>query len=245
MKKKRRYKRGYPVAILVGFEEDSAVLWRIFSRIVKRHSRITASTDRTSKPALYNFHESVVDALRPVLAEGVRSVLITAPPKKTYGNEFLDHLRKHHAYLLRSKGPNAAVFTELSGSATQLHEVNTLVNTLKFRNLLSKTTSEEAEHLVNMLENHLFRRTSSTNVLYELDAIENVIYQRAALETMSNSYLILTDQYLSSSTAKTRLHRLLQISQNQHVKTLIVRSDTPAGHRIKQLGGVVFFTLAS
>lgn len=243
MKKKRRYKRGYPIAILVGFDEDSAVLWRIFSRIVKPHSRVTVSTNRASKPALYNFHELVVSALRPVLAEGVRSILVTAPPKMTYGKEFLDHLQKHHAYLLQSKGPNAAVFTELSGSAMQLHEVNTLVNTLKFRKLLSQTTSEEAEHFVNMLENHLFRKTSSTTVLYELDAIENVIYRRAALENMRNSYIILTDQYLSGSTSKARLHRLLQISHNQHVKTLIVRSDTRAGHRIKQLGGVVFFTL--
>jgi stalled ribosome rescue protein Dom34 len=54
---------------------------------------------------------------------------------------------------------------------------------------------------------------------------------------------MLTDKYLADSEDKSRIHRLLQISQNRKVKTRIVNVETPAGKRISQFGGVIFFTI--
>ena len=99
MKRKSRYRRGYPVAILVDFEDNYAVLWNIFSRVVKQSMKIKLEGKRTDEKALYNFHESVIEALKPVLNEGVKSIVVTSPTKTTYASNFLDHIQKHHRYL--------------------------------------------------------------------------------------------------------------------------------------------------
>jgi len=67
MKRKRRYKRGYPVAVLVGFEDDYAIIWQVFSHVAKLSIRLKLEGKRTDERVLYNFHESVVSALKPVL----------------------------------------------------------------------------------------------------------------------------------------------------------------------------------
>ena len=102
MKRKRRYIRGYPVAVLVGFKDDHAVLWRIFSRVVKLFLRLEPDGKRTDEKALYNFHESIVNALKPLLKEGIRSIVIAAPARTNYTRDFLEHVQKHHRYLLQS-----------------------------------------------------------------------------------------------------------------------------------------------
>ena len=105
------------MAVLVGFENDRAVLWHVFSHIVKLQLTLELSGKRADEQDLYNFHESVVDALRPSLKEGIRSIIVAAPTKTTYAKNFLDHIQRHHAYLTRSKGASIAVFAELVGSA--------------------------------------------------------------------------------------------------------------------------------
>jgi len=242
VKRKRRYRRGYPVAVLVGFEDDHAVLWRIFSHVVKLSLRLELDGKRTDERVLYNFHESVVSALKPVLKEGVRSVVVTAPMKTTYAANFLDHVRKHHRYLIQSKSPNRANFAELIGSADDHIKVAELVKTKEFTNLIVETTSEEADQVVNSLDKHLYGNSNNSVVLYSLKEIEDIIYDRGKRNEFGTAYLLLTDQYLADSKEKSRIHRLLQISKNKKVKTRIVNAETPAGNRISQFGGIIFFS---
>jgi stalled ribosome rescue protein Dom34 len=243
VKRKRGYKRGYPVALLVGFEDDHAVLWQVFSHVVKLHLTLELGGKRTDERVLYNFHESVVDALRPVLKEGVRSVVVAAPMKTTYAVDFLGHVRKHHAYLIQSKSPDRATFAELVGSADQPHRVAELVKTKEFRKLIADTTSGEVDHIVDALERHLYSVDSDSVVLFSLKEIEDMVYNRERQNDFRTEYLMLTDKYLADSEYKNRIHRLLQISKNKKVKTRIVDAETPAGKRISQLGGIVFFTM--
>ena len=242
-RRKQGYKRGYPVALLVGFESDHAVLWQVFSNVVKLHLKVNLDGKRTDERALYNFHESVVDALRPVLKEGVRSIVVTAPMKTTYAQDFMEHVRKHHTYLMQSKMPNRATFAELVGSADQPHKVAELVKTKEFLRLIAETTSEEADHVVNALEKHLFSTDSNSVVLYSLKEIEDMVYDRDMHNDLRTEFLMLTDKYLADSKDKNRINRLLQISKNRKVKTRIINVETPAGKRISQFGGIVFFTM--
>ena len=242
-KRKQGYKRGYPVALLAGFEDDRAVLWQVFSHVVKLHLKLELGGKRTDETVLYNFHESVVDALRPMLQEGVRSIVVTAPRKTTYASDFLDHVRKHHAYLIQSKRPNKASFAELVGSADHPHEVAELVKTKEFLKLIAETTSGEADHIVNALEKHLYSINSSCVVLFSLKEIEDMVYDPERNNDFRTEYLMLTDKYLADSEDKNRIHRLLQISKNTKVRTRIVNAETHAGKRISQFGGLVFFTI--
>jgi stalled ribosome rescue protein Dom34 len=120
-----------------------------------------------------------------------------------------------------------------------------LVKTKEFRKLIAETTSGEADHIVNALEKRLFGIDSNSIVLYTLEEIEDMVYGREKRDDLRTGYLMLTDEYLAVSKDKNRIHRLLQISENRKVKTRIVNAETPAGKRISQFGGVVFFTTAT
>jgi len=242
VKRKRRIKRGYPVALLVGFEDDHAVMWQVFSHVVKLSLRLELDGKRTDERVLYNFHESVVDALKPVLKEGIRSIVVAAPVRTTYAADFLEHVKKHHRYLIQSKSPNRANFAELVGSADNHIKVAELVKTKEFSKLIAETTSEEADHIINVLEKHLYSTGDNTIVLYSLKEIEDIVYDRGKRNELGTAHLLLTDQYLANSKQKNRIHRLLQISRNKKVKTRIVNAETSAGNRISQFGGIIFFS---
>jgi stalled ribosome rescue protein Dom34 len=237
---RRRYKRGYFVAVLIGFEEKRAVLWQIFSKIVKHH--VTVEMDINDKKNLYNFRESVMDKLRPLLREGVRSIIITAPMKTNYAKDFLVHVQKHHQWLFQEDSSNNATFGELVGSAVQLHEVSELIKTKEFRSLLSETTSEDADHIIDTLEKRLNETDGSSVILYSIKDIEELVYNQLEHSKLKPEYIILTNKYLADTKEKNRVHRLLQISKNKNIKTRIVKVETKAGVRLSQFGGLVCFT---
>jgi stalled ribosome rescue protein Dom34 len=243
MKQKKSYRQGYPVALLVGFESDHAVLWQVFSKVVKLHSKLTLNGKKTDEKSIYNFHESVINALRPKLEEGVRSVVVTAPLKTTYAQDFLDHVQKHHTYLIQTNKLNRTTFAKLVGSADEPSKVAELVKTKEFSRLITETTSEEADNIVSTLEKHLFSESSTSIVLYTLKEIEDIVYSREKPKDFRTEYLVLTDKYLADSQNKNRINRLLQISKNRKVKTRVFNAETTAGKRINQFGGIVFFTI--
>ena len=84
----KAYRRGYPVAVLVGIEQNHAALWHVFSQVAKHQQTIPLNGGRSDPKAVYSFHESIVNALRPTLKEGVRSIIIASPAKTSYAQEF-------------------------------------------------------------------------------------------------------------------------------------------------------------
>jgi stalled ribosome rescue protein Dom34 len=237
--RRRRYRRGYPLAVLVGLEERRAVLWRVFSEVVKLDDTVERGRE-AEREGLYDFHESIVNALRPILKEGVKSIVIAAPARTDYAASFLDHIRKHHAWLVR-EGPNAATFGELIGSAGQLHEVHELVKTKRFRDVMAETTSRDAESIVATLEKSLDSDDGGTVVWYSLEEIEDLVYGRHEQSGPSPEHVVLTDKYLAKTKNRGRILRLLQISKNIGVKTTIVNAETRAGLRLSQFEGLVCF----
>ena len=227
------------MAILAGLEDDRAVLWKVFSNVVKPEKTVWVAGTRNDPKAAYNFHESIVNALRPTLKEGVRSVILASPAKTSYGQRFLDHIHGHHAWLIQ--GSNKATFSEITGSAGTLAEVAALTRTPSFRRLLCETTSEETEDLIDTLEKRLNASNKDKLVLYSLTEIEDLILGPQKPGRPTPEYLMLTDEYLSNSREKNRIHRLLQIATNLNVKTRIVDRESTAGLRLKQLGGMVCF----
>ena len=238
-KRRRRYKRGYPLAVLVGLEERRAVLWRVFSEVVKLDGTVERGPE-AERGKLYDFHESIVNALRPALKEGVKSIVVAAPARTDHAKNFLDHVRKHHAWLIH-EGPNAATFGELVGSAVQLHDVHELVRTKRFRDVIGETTSRDAENIAAALEKSLDLDDSGTVVSYSLEEIEDLVYGRQEQSRPRPEHLVLTDKYLADTKNRGRIPRLLQISKNMGIKTTIVNAETGTGLRLSQLGGLVCF----
>jgi stalled ribosome rescue protein Dom34 len=245
LKRSRRYRRGYPVAILVGFEDDYAVLWNVFSRVVKQSLKLKLEGKRTDEKVLYNFHQSVVEALKHLIKEGIKSIIVTAPQKTTYTSDFITHVQKHHRYLLNNKSPNRTNFAELEGSANNFVAVAELIKSKKFTDLLFKTTSEEADHIVGILEKCLYANKKYDSIMYTLKEIENTVIAKKKNDEMGTEYLLLTDKYLSENMSKNRIHRLMQIANNKNIKTRIIDIESSAGSRISQFGGIVFFSTSS
>jgi stalled ribosome rescue protein Dom34 len=242
MKTKKGYKRGYPVSLLIGFKHDGAMLWEVFSHVVKPQCTLRIEeSSRDDQKALYNFHESIIKALKPYFGEGVRSTVIVAPPRTNYGKEFLEHVRKHHYYLIEPNTSNRVIFTELDGSAVQPNEVAELVKTLGFRESVEDVTSAEANGIIRELEKTISCTNETSQAIFSLKEIEEAIYKQDSSQESEERYLVLTDKYLANATDKKRIHRLLQISNNKKVKTRIVNGETPAGKRISQFGGIILF----
>jgi stalled ribosome rescue protein Dom34 len=233
-KGRRRYRRGYPLAVLVGLEERRAVLWRVFSEVVKLDTTVERGGE------LYDFHESIVNALRPAFKEGIRSIVVVAPARTDYARSFLDHVRKHHTWLVRG-GPNVATFGELIGAAGQLHEVHELVRAKAFREMIGETTSRDADNIAKVLEKGLSSEESSIVVSYSLEQIEDLVYGQERHDSLRPEHVVLTDKYLADTKNRARILRLLQISKNNGIKTTIIKAESSAGVRLSQLGGLVCF----
>ena len=237
MRPKKRYKRGYPVAILIALEEDKAALWKVYSEVAKPESTLHINGARNNPKALYNFHESIINTLRPTLKEGVRSIILAAPARTNHDQEFINHLREHHTWL--TQGPNKAALSTIAGSASTPSQVAALARTPIFRQLISETAVEETENLIEILEKRLNVSEKNNLVLFSLEEAENLILKQQKPNTPKPEYLLLTNRYLKDSHQKNRLHRLMQIANNRKVKTRIISSESPAGLRLAQLGGLV------
>jgi stalled ribosome rescue protein Dom34 len=237
LKPKRRYKRGYPVAILLGLEEDNAVLWKVFSQVVKPQNTLHINGTRNNPKALYNFHESIINALRPTLKEGVRSIILASPARTNHSQEFINHVCEHHKWL--TQGSNKAAFSTITGSASTPAQVAALTRTPSFRQLITETTQEETENLIEILEKRINTTNNNNLVLFSLEEAEKLILKKQKPSEPKPEYLMLTDRYLADNRQKNRLHRLTQIAANRKVKTRIINAESPAGKRLTQLGGFI------
>jgi stalled ribosome rescue protein Dom34 len=231
----KAYRRGYPVAILLGMDIDHAVLWQVFSQVAKHQQSLSLNGVRGDPKAVYNFHESIVNALRPTLKEGVRSVIIASPNKTSYAQEFVNHIKAHHTWLLQ--GANKAAFSTITGSASTPQQVAALTKTTTFKELISETTAQETENLLEILEKRL--NAADNLVLFSLQEAENFILYTQAEGKPKPEYLMLTDEYLSKSRQKYRVQRLMQVAANKGVKTRVISAESTAGKRLTQLGGIV------
>ena len=231
----KAYRRGYPVAVLVGIEQNHAALWQVFSQVAKQQETIPLNGGRSDPKAAYSFHESIVNALRPTLKEGVRSIVIASPSKTTYAQEFVNHIKSHHTWLLQ--GANKAVFSTITGSASSPTQVAALTKTSSFKELISETTAQETENLLEILEKTL--NAADNMVLFSLQEAENFILNPQAEGKPKPEYLMLTDEYLSKSRQKYRVQRLMQVAANKGVKTRVISAESTAGSRLTQLGGIV------
>lgn len=229
------YRRGYPVAVLAGIEQAQAAIWKIYSNVAKPEATIRLQGNRSDTKALYSFHEAIVNALRPTLKEGVKSIIIAAPQKTSYSQDFLSHVKGHHAWLLQ--GQNKASFKQILGSATTPEQVRVLAGSAGFKQSVSDTTLMETESIREILEKRL--NTADNLVLFSLEEAEDAIYSPEVPGKPQPEYLLLTDNYLAKDRRKARINRLIQIAQNKKIKTRIVSEESPAGARLNQFGGLV------
>lgn len=242
-KRKTRIKRGHPVAILIGLHEDNAVFWRIFSESVRPDITIKRGRKRKYQDSkqIYHFHEAIVDNLRPIIKEGLKSALLASPPKKEYSREFLNHVKKHHKWLLK-KGENTVVFTEIEGSAKTQGDVFELVRGDYFKDAVEATSNQEAMLILEELDEIISKPDECSKILYTLKEIETEIDKKWKKNEIKPNYIIVTNEYLENPQKRRRAHRILQIAKNHGIRTKVVNAESVAGMKVKSFGGLICFT---
>jgi stalled ribosome rescue protein Dom34 len=231
----KSYRRGFPVAVLIGVEADHAAIWQIFSQVAKPQQTIRLNGDRRDQKAVYNFQEAIINALRPTLKEGVRSVIIASAPRTNFATDLKSHINSHHAWLVA--GANRASISLIVGSASSPPQVAVLTQKSEFKELIHENAAQETENLLEILEKRLNK--ADNTVLFSLEEAENLLFSSQDPGKPQPEYLLLTDSYLARSRQRGRLNRLMQIAQNKKVKTRVISAETTAGARITQLGGII------
>jgi len=222
---RRRQRRGYSVAILIGLGGNQAFVWNIYSESVKPGKQIQGDDE-------YNFYESIVDVLRPRIKNGIKSILIAATDGKDYEN-FMYHIRKHQSWLFKGWSLNTVTFEHIPEPAMNADQVRDLVKTHGFKEKLNEVYQGDIQQVMNVLEKRLNDPEGIGTLFFTLKEVENAVYGNEK----SPEYILVTELFRSKN--RRRTSRLLQIAANKNVKTRIIKPDTPAGARIAQFGGLV------
>jgi stalled ribosome rescue protein Dom34 len=215
-------------------------VWMIFSNVIKPLTTVQLNGTWSDRKAVFNHCESIVDSLRPALREGVGSIVLVSPSRMNYAKQLIDHVHQHHVWLV--EGPDKVTLTEVTGSAGSLPEVASLARTIMFRGLLRQAASEAADNLAELLDRYINSSDRSRGIAYPIEVVEKLITDPRRPGEQSPEYLMLTNVYLSTSSEKSRVQRLMQIAANRRVKTSVVDAVQPAGIRLMQLGGIVCLT---
>lgn len=235
--RKKRVKRGYPVALLIGIEHQQITIWKIFSQIAKFHKVFPFEGFRKEAKSNYSFFEKLIDSLRPSLKEGIKSIIISTPPKTKYADILLSHIKQHHSWL--TQGNNKVSFSQIVGSTNTKEKVRSLIRDSLFQNLISETAIKETDNLISILDRNLTSPNLKNKILFSFEEISKLFLENQKQNKSHPEYLLLTDNYLKNCKHKNQLNSILQIAKNRKVKTRVVLNHLPAGKRLTQLGGLV------
>ena len=243
-KRRKRVRRGHPIAILIGLHDKDAVFWRIFSETIRHHFKINRGRKRRNqnKKQLYHFHEEIINTLRPIIKEGIRSVILLSPQKEGYSDEFLNHVNKHHSWLSK-KGDKQVVFSKIIGNQAKTQkDVYYLKTQEYFKDILDETSNQEGLLILDELREIINKNEKFSMILYTWKEID---YELRLIRRNPNlpkpNYIILTEEYLKNPKNRNKTYRILQLAKNLEIKTKIVSEESEAGAIVNQFGGLVCY----
>ena len=240
----RRKKRGFLVALLIGFDEKQVLSWKVYSQSLRpyRTIKFMRKWKYLDEKQKYNIFENVVDLIRPVIKEGLKSILIASEEKINISDAFLEHVNKHHRWLI--KGYNRVSFGKIIGVADSLKSAESLISNEDSLNTIEEILSDELTQLSDKLKMLINIGDPKELLLYNLEAIESVVFEGGKKDRSTADkleFIIFTEKFIERQKHKSRIHRLLQIAQNKGIKTKIIPKDHPEGNNFTQLGGIVAF----
>ena len=244
--KKKKPKRGFLVALLIGFDEKEIHAWKVYSHSLRFYKtiKLTRKWKYLDDKQIYHSLEELVNLIRLVIRDGLKSILLASPQKNNYSTIFLDHINKHHQWLVRFKGYNRVSFGEIVGTANNIESANYLISQEKSLEIISETTSDEINLLVKQLNKIINVGDPNKLLLYNLEDIEALIYGRGKKDKSAADkldFLIVTENFINRHKYKYRIHRLMQIANNKGIITKTISIENPAVDRFDQFGGILAF----
>ena len=82
----KKQKRGFLVALLIGFDEKEIHIWKVYSHSLRAHKKInlTRRWKYLDDKQIYNLLENVVNHIRQAIKDGLKSILLASPSKTNY-----------------------------------------------------------------------------------------------------------------------------------------------------------------
>jgi stalled ribosome rescue protein Dom34 len=225
---RRKKPRGYPVAILIGLEKHKVNFWNIYSKSIRPDIEIEYEKDN------YNYFESIIDNIRPKVKKGIKIIIIVSTEKKNY-DLLYEHINRHQKWLIGGYELNRVTLDYLEGSAENIFEVNELIEKSILQKTIKKVYSQENQSVMKELDKRLGTSKGIDNFLFTLEEVENAVYRDNS--EMRPEYILLTTDFQRRNRKRTQ--RLLQISQNKTIKTMVVENKSAMGSRLSQFGGLI------
>ncbi len=239
-RKSGRSPRGYAVAALVGLDWHRAVLWVVHSQSVKQHGSIDwpRDPDGGSESDRYNFFNAIIAALKPVFSSGVSSLVVaSAGNGGALADSLVVHIRKHHAYLVRT-----IRMERIAADASTSNAVKALVKTQTFQRVAANVIEQESNSIVQLLDARLSDDSGRYTVLFSLEEIDQFFRTSSKAGELSvgvPELILMTDKFWAAQKNSSRLQRITALARNGGVKTRVLREEDNAGARVAQLGGLV------
>lgn len=245
---KKKQKRGFLVALLIGFDEKAIYSWKVYSHSLRAYKtiKLPRKWKYLDDKQRYNLLEDMVNIIRPVIREGLKSIILANPEKEEYSATFLDHINKHHQWLL--KGYNRVSIGEIDGVADSLESAKFLISQEESKLVIDETITDELNDIVKRLEKLIHTGDPEKLLLYSLEEIEAIVYQGGKKDKKAAEKLdliIITANFIEKQANKSNIYRLLQIANNKGVKTKTISKESQYTDRFDQLGGLLAFKKAS
>lgn len=222
---RKRKRRGYPVAVLVGLENKRTIFWNVFSNSIKTGA-VKVWVDNE-----YNFFEDIVDELRPSIKQGIKTVLLASEDKKKYDG-FIGHIEKHQSWMLKGYELNRVSFQYVKGSARDADAVTELVNASGFSDKIRQAGEGDMKLVMSVLEKRLSSKDGIETLMFSLDEVKDAVYGGVAVE-----YIITSQRFQERH--RRRIQRLFQVAENKGVKMRVLSPDSPHIGRVAQFGGFI------
>ncbi len=218
----RRAGRGYPTAVLTVLDAKMTTIYVVYSRAARLHMRLPLSNKGDEKEA-YLHAEAVVRELRPLL-RGEASSLVVAARRKEYASQFVEHLRRHHRWIVEGSG-----IRTLTGSAETDASANELIRGAPLREALESAAEDEESSTLELLERYLTQG----------EAVYTIEEARDLLASNRLRHIIVTETLNEAERGNPRFQSLVGLARNAGVRVRIAREEGSLGARARQLGGMV------
>jgi stalled ribosome rescue protein Dom34 len=242
---RRRTRRGYPVALLLGIDERRATLWTVHSDSIVPSGSISCEhkgSAGTCNPR-YNYFDAVVARLKIASATGVKSIVVAGPKGTPTAKDLVAHVNKHHLYLLKPGSGRTIHIATIDGSAANdVPSTIELVKSPAFKEITESATGQETEGIVQLLDAVINNPSGIVSVHFTLDEILQVFEALHDEIGPEPEYVLMTENFYASTKNDQRLQRIFSLAKKYKVKTRVIQSKTGPGARIAALGGMVCFT---
>ena len=219
----RRSRRGYPSAILIGLDAQTANIWLVYSEFIKQGKTI-AKTGNDEKSA-YKHNEEIVEAIRTLLPEGFNQLIIASAEKTRNTSSLMEHLNRSHGWLIKK-----LTIKELSEKAVTSTDVVQLVKKNRIQESLNEASVETSDLIMERLEKAL----NDGYTLYTIRELAGILAADKAPERV-----LITERFDAANRSNRVYQSTIQKSRNMGATVNIVKLDTSASVRLEQLGGFV------